>query len=45
MICPRYISAVSDILEQLEIPFASIQLGKVILLSSLDAKTIGDLSN
>ena len=44
MVCPRCISAVSNILEQLEIPYTSIKLGEVILISSLDAKTKSDLS-
>jgi AraC-like DNA-binding protein len=44
MVCPRCISAVSNILEQLDIPYTSIKLGEVILLSSLDTKTKSDLS-
>ncbi|GBF20569.1 DNA-binding transcriptional regulator MelR [Arenibacter sp. NBRC 103722] len=44
MVCPRCISAVSNILEQLEIPYVSINLGEVKLLSSLDTKTKSDLS-
>lgn len=44
MVCPRCISAVSNILEQLEIAYSSIKLGEIILLSSLDAKTKSDLS-
>jgi AraC-like DNA-binding protein len=44
MVCPRCISAVSNILNQLDIPYTSIKLGEVILLSSLDVKTKSDLS-
>ena len=44
MVCPRCITAVSNVMEQLEIPYASIKLGEVKLFSSLDAKTKGDLS-
>lgn len=36
MVCPRCISAVSDILEQLEIPYISIKLGEVKLVYSLN---------
>ena len=44
MVCPRCISAVSNILEQLEIPYVSIKLGEVKLVSSLNAKTKSGLS-
>jgi len=44
MVCPRCISAISNILEQLEIPYASIKLGEVKILSSLDTKTKRHLS-
>ncbi|HBL80510.1 MAG TPA: AraC family transcriptional regulator, partial [Aequorivita sp.] len=44
MVCPRCISAVSNILEQLEIPYNSIKLGEVKLLSTLNAKTKNNLS-
>ena len=44
MVCPRCITAVSNVMEQLEIPYASINLGEVKLLSSLNAKTKRDLS-
>ena len=44
MVCPRCISAVSNILKQLEIPCVSIKLGEVNLLSLLDAKTKYNLS-
>ncbi|WP_323028254.1 AraC family transcriptional regulator [Gelidibacter japonicus] len=37
MVCPRCISAVSNILEQLEIPYVSIKLGEVKLVSALSA--------
>lgn len=39
MVCPRCISVVSNILEQLDIPYVFIKLGEVKLLSILDAKT------
>ncbi len=44
MVCPRCITAVSSILEQLKIPYVSINLGEVKLLSALDAKAKSDLS-
>ncbi|MBL4877278.1 MAG: helix-turn-helix transcriptional regulator [Hyphomonas sp.] len=44
MVCPRCISAVSNILELLEIPYVSIKLGEVKLLSTLNAKTKNNLS-
>ncbi len=45
MVCPRCISAVSNILEQLEIPYVSVKLGEVRLFSSLNAQTKNGLSN
>ena len=44
MVCPRCISAVSNILEQLEIPYVSIKLGEVKLVSSLSVQTKNGLS-
>ncbi len=44
MVCPRCISAVSNILEQLEIPYASIKLGEVKLASILNTNTKKGLS-
>lgn len=44
MVCPRCISAVSNILEKLEIPYVSIKLGEVKLVSSLDEKNKNVLS-
>ncbi|MAP34280.1 MAG: AraC family transcriptional regulator, partial [Halomonas sp.] len=44
MVCPRCISAVSNILELLEIPYVSIKLGEVKLLSTLNANTKNNLS-
>ncbi len=44
MVCPRCISAVSNILEQLEIPYVSINLGEVKLVSALNANTKNGLS-
>lgn len=44
MVCPRCITAVSNVLEQLEITYVSIKLGEVKLLSSLDAKAKIELS-
>jgi AraC-like DNA-binding protein len=38
MVCPRCITAVSNILQELEIPFISIKLGEVELSSTLDLK-------
>ena len=38
MVCPRCIVAVSKILEELDIPYTSIQLGEVELASALDLK-------
>ncbi|XHP75788.1 HTH-type transcriptional activator RhaR [Arenibacter antarcticus] len=38
MVCPRCIAAVSNILEQLEIPYTSIKLGEVELPSALALK-------
>jgi len=45
MVCPRCISAVSNILEQLEIPYVSVKLGEVRLFSSLNTQTKNGLSN
>jgi AraC-like DNA-binding protein len=39
MVCPRCISAVSNILQEFQIPYSSIKLGEVELVSSLDMKT------
>jgi len=39
MVCPRCIGAVSNILEELEIPYTSIKLGEVELTSSLSVET------
>ncbi|SFZ94770.1 AraC-type DNA-binding protein [Flaviramulus basaltis] len=39
MVCPRCISAVSNILQGLEIPYSSIKLGEVELTSSLNMET------
>ena len=39
MVCPRCISAVSNILQELEIPYGSIKLGEVELTSSLSMET------
>lgn len=44
MVCPRCISAVSNILKQLEISYASIKLGEVKLVSTLNANTKKELS-
>ncbi len=44
MVCPRCISAVSNILEQLEILYVSIKLGEVKLVSSLSVQTKNGLS-
>ncbi len=44
MVCPRCISAVSNILKQLEISYVSIKLGEVKLVSSLDAEKKNRLS-
>ncbi len=35
MVCPRCIQAVKESLQALEIPFESIELGKVTLVNSL----------
>ena len=39
MVCPRCISVVSNIFEQFEIPYISIKLGEVKLVSSLNVQT------
>ena len=39
MVCPRCISAVSNILKELKVPYTSIKLGEVELVSSMDTKT------
>lgn len=39
MVCPRCISAVSNILQELEIPYVSIKLGEVELIEPLSVKT------
>jgi AraC-like DNA-binding protein len=39
MVCPRCITAVSNILEELEIPYTSIKLGEVELALSMDAQS------
>lgn len=39
MVCPRCIAAVTNILKELEIPYNSIKLGEVELVSSLGMKT------
>ena len=44
MVCPRCISAVSNILEQLKILYVSIKLGEVKLVSSLSPNTKNSLS-
>ncbi len=44
MVCPRCILAVSSILEQLETPYVSINLGEVQFASALNANTKNDLS-
>lgn len=44
MVCPRCISAVSNILEQLDILYVSIKLGEVKLVSSLSVQTKNGLS-
>ena len=44
MVCPRCISAVSNIMEQLEIPYVSIKLGEAKLVSSLNVQTKNSLS-
>ncbi|NLP58954.1 AraC family transcriptional regulator [Lutibacter sp. B1] len=44
MVCPRCITAVSNILEQLEIPYVSIKLGEVKLVSALNKNTKNGLS-
>lgn len=44
MVCPRCISAVSNILKQLEISYASIKLGEVKLMSTLNTNTKKELS-
>jgi YesN/AraC family two-component response regulator len=44
MVCPRCLSAVSNILEQLEIPYVSIKLGEVKLVSALNANIKDGLS-
>ena len=38
MVCPRCIKAVSTILQKLDIPYTSIKLGEVELVSALDLK-------
>lgn len=38
MVCPRCITAVSNILKELDIPYSSIKLGEVELVSSLSLK-------
>lgn len=38
MVCPRCIKAVSSILQKLDIPYTSIKLGEVELVSALDLK-------
>ena len=38
MVCPRCIKAVSTVLQKLSIPYASIKLGEVELVSALDLK-------
>ncbi|MBJ7882612.1 helix-turn-helix domain-containing protein [Gelidibacter salicanalis] len=44
MVCPRCITAVSYILEQLAIAYVSVNLGEVKLRSSIDVKAKADLS-
>lgn len=44
MVCPRCIAAVSRILEELEIPYNSIKLGEVELISILSLKKKNSLS-
>lgn len=39
MVCPRCISAVSNILKELKVPYNSIKLGEVELVSSLSIET------
>ena len=38
MVCPRCISAVSNILQELKIPYSSIKLGEVELTKSLSVE-------
>jgi YesN/AraC family two-component response regulator len=45
MVCPRCISAVSNILQELRIPYSSIKLGEVELTSSLSMETKNAFSN
>ncbi|WP_417214433.1 helix-turn-helix domain-containing protein [Bizionia sp.] len=44
MVCPRCISAVSNILQELKISYRSIKLGEVELVSSLDVENKNGLS-
>ena len=44
MVCPRCIVAVSRILEDLDIPYASIKLGEVELASVLSLKKKNSMS-
>ncbi|OBX23372.1 MULTISPECIES: helix-turn-helix domain-containing protein [Bizionia] len=44
MVCPRCISAVSNILEQLEIPYVSVKLGEVKLVSALNTQSKNGLA-
>lgn len=44
MVCPRCISAVSNILQELDLPYSSIKLGEVELTSSLSVETKNTLS-
>lgn len=44
MVCPRCISAISNILKQLEIPYVSIKLGEVKLVSALNSNIKSGLS-
>ena len=44
MVCPRCIKAVSTILQKLDIPYTSIKLGEVELVSALDLKKKRSLS-